>query len=397
MRNPKHKSSDAMLGFLAEALDSVDFGFVVLDPAMRLRFANRRFRVTTGLPEQFLIAGTGMRDLIQYLASEGIYAIGPRDAADFAAAREAAFRAGTGQPSMLRLADGHELVCRAFGCPNGGRVITYTEISRLPRQEDAEAVERINAELRYNTEALEDHAAHLASLAEAAEDSAQRAEAARTLLEAEVAERRQLEAKLRELATTDALTGALNRAELMAVAAREHQQTTESGRAMSVLMIDADRFKRVNDHYGHAAGDRALQHMVTLVAGVLRNTDTVGRLGGEEFVVLLPGSDVADAERVAERLRSTVEASPVTFKGMAIPLTISIGLAGRQPTDPSIESVIARADEALYLAKKTGRNRVVRADLPPALTLAAQFLDEDGQRVELGGDESAGCLVAQVS
>jgi diguanylate cyclase (GGDEF)-like protein len=185
------------------------------------------------------------------------------------------------------------------------------------------------------------------------------ADAARLLLEHEVFERRQLEVDLRRLATTDGLTGALNRSEFLVSAQRAMEAKQGTGQKIVVLMVDADHFKAINDRFGHAGGDCALRHLVTSLRAGLRETDLVGRLGGEEFAVLLPDTQPRPAGMVAERLRARVADAPVAFGDRLIPMTISIGLAIQLETDRSIEQVMARADEALYRAKGSGRNRVV--------------------------------------
>jgi diguanylate cyclase (GGDEF)-like protein len=124
------------------------------------------------------------------------------------------------------------------------------------------------------------------------------------------------------------------------------------------LMVDLDHFKTVNDTYGHATGDLVLKHFAELTKQRLRRVDLVGRLGGEEFGILLPGTDPAGAELFAERLRSHVADTPVQCDDSTIPMTISIGISFFGPHDTDIDSIMARADLALYRAKDRGRNRV---------------------------------------
>ncbi len=160
-------------------------------------------------------------------------------------------------------------------------------------------------------------------------------------------------------AQTDALTGCANRRHFLASLEQEGERGRRYGLATSLLSLDIDHFKRVNDTWGHAAGDEVLKHFAAIVQAQLRQADVLGRLGGEEFSVLLPHASAADAAQVAERIRAAVEASPASFAGHAIPITVSLGGAAVTREDPvSSEQLLARADAALYEAKHAGRNRV---------------------------------------
>jgi diguanylate cyclase (GGDEF)-like protein len=127
---------------------------------------------------------------------------------------------------------------------------------------------------------------------------------------------------------------------------------------MYMLVFDIDHFKAINDRHGHALGDEALCHVTVLAAGVVRGCDSLFRIGGEEFAVLLGAPDAAHARAIAERLREQVETHPLHAGGCAVPMTVSVGVAALDPADASWEDVLARADAALYHAKQHGRNRV---------------------------------------
>lgn len=133
----------------------------------------------------------------------------------------------------------------------------------------------------------------------------------------------------------------------------------------ALLMVDIDHFKRVNDHYGHLAGDHVLRHIVGVLRQRLRASDVLGRYGGEEFMVLLPSTDLHGAAQLAEQLRQAVQAAPCEWQGQRIPFTVSIGVAASAdtPADPSrtSEALLQAADQALYRAKDDGRNRVALA------------------------------------
>jgi diguanylate cyclase (GGDEF)-like protein len=177
---------------------------------------------------------------------------------------------------------------------------------------------------------------------------------------------------LYERATRDALTGLINRQHALQLGAREVERARRGAQPVGVLMVDIDHFKLVNDQHGHQKGDQVLQVVARTLTEQLRATDVLGRLGGEEFLVLLPGEDEVQVREVAERLRAAVEAACGTSSGLAQPLTISIGRAhlipDERPVDEQLASAMVAADAALYRAKAEGRNRVVAA--PPAVAPA---------------------------
>ncbi|MFO0394706.1 MAG: diguanylate cyclase [Lysobacteraceae bacterium] len=169
-----------------------------------------------------------------------------------------------------------------------------------------------------------------------------------------------LQDELAEAANTDPLTGLANRRRVEALA---RPWIDDPDAPLCALMIDVDHFKRVNDRFGHDAGDEALVWLGSHLRVQARATDLVGRLGGEEFVMLLPGTTATEAAVRAERLRATVAAMPMSFAAHGDwPLTISVGVASRTPGDTDVRDLLRRADDAMYAAKRGGRNRVVLAD-----------------------------------
>jgi len=167
-------------------------------------------------------------------------------------------------------------------------------------------------------------------------------------------------AELKRLATTDQLTGLGNRAYFMESAAAELRRSDRFKRELTMLMIDIDFFKRINDRHGHAAGDEALRVFSRVLIGETRAFDMLGRIGGEEFAVVLTETGSDAGWQIAERLRGAIEATSFVFqRGAAIRFTVSIGIALRRPGD-SLDALLARADDALYCAKHAGRNRVER-------------------------------------
>ena len=175
----------------------------------------------------------------------------------------------------------------------------------------------------------------------------------------DITELKRLEAELREMAATDSLTGLANRRHFLARLEQELGRIHRlEGHRASVLMLDSDHFKQVNDTFGHATGDKVLRHLAVLMQDQLRKIDTIGRVGGEEFAVILPGADLPAAEVFAERLRKKVAATPALQEDKVIPLTVSIGVTGMKASDASADDALVRADRALYRAKECGRNKV---------------------------------------
>ena len=171
-------------------------------------------------------------------------------------------------------------------------------------------------------------------------------------------ELRRNEAIIRQLMHTDSLTGVLNRRRLDESLAAEIQRSQRYGQSLCLTMADIDYFKRVNDSYGHAAGDEVLKHFAQVLREHSRNSDLVARYGGEEFVLLLPETSLKDAAALAERMRTTI--SGLIIPPLDYPVTASFGVAMRHPNETA-ESLLKRADSALYRAKHKGRNQVVLA------------------------------------
>ncbi len=169
--------------------------------------------------------------------------------------------------------------------------------------------------------------------------------------------------RLRHLSRHDALTGLLNRRAMDERLAAEWQRHLRLHEPFALLLLDIDHFKRVNDRHGHAVGDHALKALAEVLRELLRPTDSAARVGGEEFLVMLPGVDAPRALAAAERLRQEIArvAVPGTEPGHVLHLTVSIGVADAVPQDGSLAQLLLRADQALYRAKAEGRDRVVLA------------------------------------
>jgi diguanylate cyclase (GGDEF)-like protein len=167
--------------------------------------------------------------------------------------------------------------------------------------------------------------------------------------------------ELHQLARRDPLTGLLNRRAMHAALDKQARRVRRAADTFSVLMIDIDHFKAVNDRHGHDAGDQALTHVARLLTQSLRTQDRVSRFGGEEFVVLLPDTDADQARTVAEQLRLQVRGQPTHVGGGGVPLSVSIGVAQWAGPTEDLSRLLSRADAALYRAKHRGRDCVETA------------------------------------
>ncbi len=183
----------------------------------------------------------------------------------------------------------------------------------------------------------------------------------------------QREQELAERASTDALTGAHNRQGFLERANHEIDRAKRYDEPLSLAALDFDHFKSINDTYGHPAGDAVLQGFSEKCHSILRSTDVFARIGGEEFVVLMPNTSPNAAYATLERVRQTIAATPVQWNDHSIQCSVSIGIAEYVPSDSTIEAVLQRADAALYQAKADGRNCIVdgtHAMQPPELISA---------------------------
>lgn len=173
-----------------------------------------------------------------------------------------------------------------------------------------------------------------------------------------------LETSLKQLALHDQLTGAYNRGYLDRQLSKEIQRSWRYSHPLSIIICDIDHFKAVNDRYGHQAGDQVLKELVTRINRSVRDeNDWMARYGGEEFVIVLPETDPAGCLVVAERIRQLIAATPVMFTGGSVAVTVSFGAITIKDTslieEMTMEAILGKADECLYRAKESGRNRVV--------------------------------------
>ncbi|NDK40095.1 diguanylate cyclase [Pseudoxanthomonas gei] len=182
------------------------------------------------------------------------------------------------------------------------------------------------------------------------------------LLVQEVSAEARANHSLRRAAELDVLTGILNRSAIDGVLVHHFAEAERTGQPLSILFVDMDHFKSVNDTYGHACGDHCLQELAAVLQGVLGPGDALGRYGGEEFMLVLPGQGLETARHVAERLRAQVELASVLWQGNPVALTVSVGVAERRLHEHEPAQALGRADRALYAAKHGGRNKVLLGD-----------------------------------
>lgn len=190
---------------------------------------------------------------------------------------------------------------------------------------------------------------------------ADQVEALRRRYHESVSQLASLTGRLRELAMVDSLTGVLNRRAFLDYADGEWVRHKRHSHALSCAMIDVDGFKKINDTFGHAAGDAVLQHIGALLRATLRASDVAARLGGDEFVALMPETNLEGALSLGERILLRLQQRPLSVLDQTISATLSVGVAGAAGC-ASVEELMARADAALYRAKKEGRARVCQAE-----------------------------------
>jgi len=164
--------------------------------------------------------------------------------------------------------------------------------------------------------------------------------------------------EIRALANTDDLTQIFNRRHFFELAKRELERSRRNGHALAIILFDIDDFKNINDSYGHLAGDFILKESCQACKAIVRPYDVFARFGGEEFIFLLPDTDTARAKAVADRLRLLVSEHVVSIDENSVRITISVGIAVFDPKKDTLDDVISRADNALYRAKKMGKNRL---------------------------------------
>ncbi|WP_349359437.1 diguanylate cyclase [Stappia sp.] len=291
---------------LVEAIETLPDGFVLYDEDDRLTICNEQYRQSYPQSAHVIRPGNTFEDIVREGVRCGQYAQAVGREEDWIAERLAAHRAPDG-PVEQEMPDGRWLRVLEKRLPGGGTVGFRVDITELKQRQH----------------------------------------------------------ELYDLAHRDELTGTMSRRAILAAARRAAAGPAGDRRPLALLILDIDHFKRVNDRYGHFAGDDVLKAFCTRITHLLRERDHFGRLGGEEFLALLPDTNLDAAVAVAERLRAALACRPVEVNGQSIPVTVSIGVTAFTGGE-AIDDAFARADRFLYQAKQDGRNRVVAGDAHPA-------------------------------
>jgi diguanylate cyclase (GGDEF)-like protein len=304
------------LEVLKAALDQVQDGVILLDADLNASFMNQAVRQLWNVSDQMANSNPPYSLLVGDVRRTGVFGVPSDQLEALIASRIAVVRAGDTTPHDIRTSDGRHIRTRCAILPDGGRMLTYCDITDLVR--NAEQLER--------------------------------------------------------LATIDPLTGICNRRHFVTLAEAEWTRFQRYHRPLSMLMIDTDHFKPINDRFGHSAGDEALSLVARTCREGQRTSDVLGRIGGDEFALLLPETDIAQACIVADRIRSELTSRPFVVDDVPVTLTLSIGVAAATLSMSGAGALMKAADRAMYSAKAQGRNRVMlfEAKAQPQPRLAAE-------------------------
>lgn len=299
------------LAALRAALDNIDLGVILLDADLNAQFINLAARRLGRIGDAAAERRPSFAEILNETRRNGAFAVEGAELDALIALRVAQVRAGAPEPMDLRAADGRIVRAQCAVLPNGGRMLTYGDVSDLVHQ-----VDELHAHARIDPD-----------------------------------------------------TGVANRQHFLELAEIEWKRYCRYQRPLSLMMIDVDHFKTINDAFGRQAGDRVLADIARTLQSVKRYSDALGRVGGEEFAVLLPETTLPQAKMAAERFRRAVAEQSVSVNGEPIKATVSIGVAEAWEAATNVAALMNRADQALYLAKSAGRNRVETARPAPAFAL----------------------------
>ncbi|TPQ43011.1 GGDEF domain-containing protein [Bradyrhizobium guangdongense] len=301
------------LKLLRDALENVEDGVLLLDRDLNATFMNRRVRDFWEISEDEAAERPAYASLVRRTRRMSAPDQGAGEAAKFPTKRVEEVKAGN-HVRDLQAPDGRRLRTHCTTMHNGGRMLTYVDITDLTQKAQM----------------------------------------------------------LETLATTDPLTGLFNRRHFLTCLEAEWSRFQRYSRSVSVLMIDIDHFKSINDRYGHAVGDDAIKAVAAACIEGKRKSDIVGRIGGEEFAILLPETSLSRAKMVADRIRKRVMALQLRSHQVQFGSTISVGVAEASVSMSGIDALMSAADEALYRAKAEGRNRSICYSPPPPAPKAAE-------------------------
>jgi diguanylate cyclase (GGDEF)-like protein len=287
---------------LLAALEEIDLGVVLLDCNLLVKFVNLAFLRLYRLPDKSVASNCDFEGLMRLVVGRRRI-LASAEFSLYIKKRVKEVRAGVEASRDIRMDDGQVIRVHCKTLPTGGRMLVYADVTDLVHQAD----------------------------------------------------------RLKVLATVDGMTGLFNRRHFLSLAQIEWSRYQRHGRPMSLVLFDIDRFKSINDSCGHHAGDHVITQIADICQQQKRKPDIIARFGGEEFLILLPETERAAAQRVAERLRRKVETSVFSIAPNAISTTISVGIAQADPDMASIFDLIKLADKALYIAKDSGRNQVCAA------------------------------------
>jgi diguanylate cyclase (GGDEF)-like protein len=314
--SPARDERDVRIADMAEVLaalraivEVLNVGIVVLDKDGRVTFMNRAFRYFWRVPADMVRSNLTFVELMRNGRGMKAYAIGHERVEEYLLKKMDLIRSGEDRPLQIRLGNGAVIQFRCKRLRNGGHLLSYGNVSELAREADA----------------------------------------------------------LERLACLDGLTGLNNRRNFMTLADMEWSRFKRYWRPLALLMIDIDFFKSVNDRYGHDAGDEVIKMVADLLQKHKRMSDIVGRMGGEEFALLLPEASLESAIAVGERFRRLVVERPICVGDDHIQVTISVGVGASHAETTGIGQMLKEADKALYEAKRSGRNRVCHFEANPIL------------------------------
>jgi diguanylate cyclase (GGDEF)-like protein len=290
------------LAALRAVVDDLDYGVVVLDDARRVQFVNRAFRRFWRVPDELADGRQTFVKLMYHGRGIESYAVSADKLGDCVEKQLELIRTGEPRPFDIRLANGKVVQFRCKTLANGGRLLTYGNVGELTAQ--AEALER--------------------------------------------------------LACIDGLSGLNNRRHFLALAENEWSRFRRYGRPLALLMFDVDLFKSINGRYGPDAGAAVIKAVTETLRKHKRASDIAGRLGGEEFALLLPEATLDRAVMAAERIRQLIAGLSVCVPDRLLSVTVSIGASAGDAAMNSFDDLLKQADVALYEAKRSGRNRVCR-------------------------------------